>query len=91
MKNFGIYNSQSVNLFIGCLLSIYADHIENDYSKHLKNLKEKDIALFDIVIEFWKSWEKFDIENINANNSDFELIGNFIYNIRAWASNKKIR
>jgi len=77
---------------LGSLLSIYADHVENDYSNHLRKLKEKDMVLFDIVTEFWKSWEKFDIKNIDPiTNSDFELIENFIYNIRAWACNKKIR
>ena len=92
VKTFRIYNSKAINLYIGCLLSIYADHVENDYSNHLRKLKEKDMVLFDIVTEFWKSWEKFDIENIDPiTNSDFELIENFIYNIRAWAYNKKIR
>lgn len=91
LKPFGVYNAASVNLYIGSLFSIYADHVENDYSKHLRKLKEKDTVLFDIVTEFWKSWEKFDIENIDPiTNSDFELIESFIVNIEVWASDKKI-
>jgi hypothetical protein len=92
LKTFGVYNSKSVNLYIGCLFSIYADHVENDYAKHLTKLKKKDSELFNIVTNFWNSWKKFDIKNIDPiNNSDYELIENFIFDIREWASDKKIR
>lgn len=91
LKTFGVYNANSVNLYIGSLFSIFADHVENDYSKHLVKLKKKDLELFNIVTNFWYSWEEFDIENIDPiNNSDFELLGNFIYKIEEWASNKNI-
>lgn len=91
LKPFGVYKAASVNLYIGSLFSIYADHVENDYSKHLVKLKKKDSELFNIITNFWEDWKKFDIENIDPiNNSDFELIESFIFNIREWASNKKI-
>jgi hypothetical protein len=88
----GRYNSQSINLFIGCLFSILADHIkENDYTEHHKYLMEKDLELYTIISSFWKKWKDFDIENIDPiYNSDLELTDSFIAGITAWANDKSI-
>src|SRR5690606_31197880 len=90
LKFLSFYNSQSVNLFIGCLFSIFADHIkENDYTEHHKYLMKKDSVLYDIVSDFWKKWETFDIENIDPiYNSDLELTDSFIDGLTEWAKNK---
>ncbi len=86
------YKSLSLNKYIGFLISISADHVENDYNEHLKLLKDKDSDLFDIVSDFWKSWEVFDIENIDIfTNSDMELVDNFISNMEEWIKLKKIK
>ncbi len=92
LKFIGIYNSQSINLFIGCLFSILADHIKaNDYAEHHKYLMDKDLALYNIVCDFWKKWEAFDIENIDPiYNSDLELTDNFIDGLTDWANGKSI-
>lgn len=92
LKFLSVYNSQSINLFIGGLFSILADHIkENDYSEHHKYLIEKDSKLYNIVVGFWNKWEVFDIENIDPiNNSDLELTNSFIDGLTAWANNKII-
>jgi hypothetical protein len=90
LKSLGFYNSQSVNLFIGFLFSILADHIkENDYTEHHKCLIEKDSELYYIVYDFWNKWEVFDIEDIDPiYNSDLELTDSFIDGISDWAKNK---
>jgi hypothetical protein len=90
LKFLGFYNSQSVNLFIGCLFSILADHIkENDYYEHHKYFIEKDSKLYSIVVDFWNKWEVFDIENIDPiYNSDLELSDNFIDGLTDWTNNK---
>jgi hypothetical protein len=90
LKFFGFYNSQSVNLFIGYLFSILADHIkDNDYSEHHKYLIEKDSKLYTIIIDFWSKWEVFDIDNIDPiYNSDLELSHSFINELTNWAKNK---
>jgi len=92
LKFLGFYNSQSINLFIGFLLSILADHIkENDYTEHHKYLLKKDSELHEIVFDFWKKWETFDIENIDPiYNSDLELTDSLIDKLTAWAKNKTI-
>jgi len=86
----GSYNSRSVNLFIGCLFSILADHIkENDYAEHHRLLIEKDLKLYNIVCDFWNKWEIFDIENIDPIfNSDLELTNSFIDGLTDWAMDK---
>jgi len=92
LKFLGLYNSQSINLFIGYLISILADHIkENDYTEHHKYLMDKDLALYNIDCGFWKKWEAFDIENIDPIfNSDIELTDCFIDGLTDWANGKSI-
>lgn len=85
------YSSKAIELFIGNLISIYADHIENDYTKHLIILKNKDEDLFDIVTKFWNSWKNFDITKIDVIfNSDTELMFNFVEDMENWVMNKEI-
>jgi len=73
------------------LISIYADHATNDYTRHLNLLKQLDNDLFDIVTRFWKSWIDFDITNINSiNNSDIELCDNFLDEMKLWIENKNV-
>jgi hypothetical protein len=92
LNSLGFYNSKSINQFIGCLLSILADHIkENDYTEHHKYLREKDPILYGIVYDFWKKWETFDIENIDPiYNSDLELTDSLIDGLATWVNNKTI-
>ena len=92
LKFLGFYNSQSINIFIGCLFSILADHIkENDYREHHKHLMEKDSKLYAIVCDFWKKWEILDIENIDPiYNSDLELTDSLIEGLFNWVKGKTI-
>lgn len=92
LKFLGKYNSKSVEKYIGCLISIYADHVQNNYTKHLELLKSKESELFRIVTEFWTKWRVFDIENIDPIfNSDVELAESFVSNMENWVENKKIK
>lgn len=83
-------NYKDVNSYIGNLISILSDHLDNNYSKHLKILKEKDEPLFNIVSKFWGNWKAFDITNIDPiYNSDIELMDNFIDEMEVWIKSKK--
>ncbi|RPH27704.1 MAG: hypothetical protein EHM93_19135 [Bacteroidales bacterium] len=89
LKFLGRYKAKSIDRFIGYLISIYADHVHNDYSEHLKLLKSKDPDLFKIVTDFWNKWTKFDIETIDPiYNSDIELAESFILEMEQWIDNK---
>ena len=91
LKLVGLYNSISVNLYIGCLISILADHAENDYTEHHAILKTKDAELYSIVTQFWTKWVDFDIENIDPIfNSDLELTDNLIEEFTKWGESKTI-
>lgn len=91
LKLVGLYNSNSVNLYIGCLISILADHAENDYTEHHAILKTKDAELYSIVTQFWTKWVDFDIENIDPIfNSDLELTDKLIEEFTKWGESKTI-
>lgn len=91
LKFLGKYRPISINKFIGYLISIYADHIDQDYNEHLKLLNLKETDLFKIVTDFWNEWVKFDIENIDPiYNSDLDLSENFMTNIENWIEDKKL-
>lgn len=91
LKFLGSYNSKAINYYIGSLFSIFADHVDNDYSKQIECLKKLDSDLFSIVFEFWNKWKIFDIENIDAiYNSDLDLTNSFIDNMTEWVKNKRI-
>ena len=86
------YKAKSIELYIGYLISIYADHIDNDYNEHLKLLNEKDPDLFEIMSAFWKKWEDFDITKIDAiYNSDIELANSFVSDMEEWVRRRKIK
>ncbi|MEH6764918.1 MAG: hypothetical protein V7655_10495 [Aequorivita antarctica] len=92
LKFLGKYKADSINNFIGYLISIYADHIENDYDEHLELLKTKEPELFKIITDFWNKWVSFDIENIDSiYNSDIELVNSFMTDIENWITNKKLK
>jgi hypothetical protein len=92
LKFLNVYRAESINMYIGFLLSIYADHVIHDYSEHLKLLKAKDSELFRIVTEFWNRWLNFDVENIDSlYNSAFDITNPFIDEMEDWIKNKKIK
>lgn len=92
LKFLNVYNAESINRFIGYLLSIYADHVSNDYSEHIKLLKAKDSQLFQIVTEFWNRWVNFDVTNVDSlYNSPFEISNPFIDEMENWIQNKKVK
>lgn len=91
LSAFNIYNAKAINFYIGSLLSIYADHITHDYSKHLIILKELDHELFNIITEFWNKWVEFDIsKNDNLYNSDRDITDYLIDAMIEWSENKQI-
>ncbi|WP_225037309.1 hypothetical protein [Winogradskyella sp. SM1960] len=92
LKFLSKYKPDSINRFIGYLISIYADHIDNTYDEHLNLLEKKEPKLFRIVTEFWNKWTEFDIENIDAiNNSDLELAESFMTEMKEWIEFKKVK
>jgi hypothetical protein len=89
---FGVYKAKSIDRYIGYLISIFADHVDNDYYKHIKILHKKDADLFEIVLRFWNKWKVFDIKNIDPiYNSDIELVESFIVDMKVWIENKIIK
>lgn len=91
LKLLGLYNSKSVNLYIGCLISILADHVGNDYTEHRAILKAKDGELYSIVTQFWSKWVDFNIENIDPIfNSDLEITDNLVEEFTKWGESKTI-
>lgn len=92
LKFLNTYRSKSIDRYIGCLLSIYADHVTNDYSQHLELLKTKDAELFKIVTDFWLNWLNFDITNVDPlYNSAFDLANTFIEDMQNWIKIKKLK
>lgn len=86
------YKAKSIEMYIGFLISIYADHIDNNYNEHLRLLKAKDSDLFEIISIFWRKWEKFDIANIDAiYNSDLALADSFVSDMKEWIKWKIIK
>jgi hypothetical protein len=87
----GIHSAKHLNNYIGYLISIYADHLPNDYSQHLVQMQNIEPELFDIVSEFWQAWRDVDIENSDPiTRTDFEAINGFIISIEGWIENKSI-
>lgn len=73
------------------MISIYADHLPNDYSQHLAQMQSVEPELFDIVTEFWKAWKNVDIENPDPiTRMDFEAINDFIMNMENWMESRSI-
>lgn len=86
-----VYSAKHLNNYIGYLISIYADHLPNDYSQHLILMQSFDSDLFEIVSRFWKAWEDVDITNPNPiTRTDFRTINDFIINIESWIESKSI-
>lgn len=91
LSTFGIFNAKAIDMYIGSLISIYADHVYHDYSEHFLILKNLNSDLFDIVTTFWSKWEAFDIENIDPIfNSDIDLANCFISDIDDWCEDKSV-
>jgi hypothetical protein len=92
LKLLWFYKAQSINLFIGCLFSILADHVkENNYTEHHQFLKNNDTILYEVIKDFWNKWMDFDIENIDPiYNSDLELTDSLINALKIWTNNKII-
>jgi hypothetical protein len=86
-----IYRSNAIELYIGNLTSIYADHYPNNYSKHLKLLEDMEPDLFKKTMTFWTNWKEFDIEKIDPIfYSDRAIINNYLMEMEAWLSNKHV-
>jgi hypothetical protein len=86
------FKTKSIELYIGYLISIYADHIDNNYIEHLILLQEKDSDLFEVISNFWNKWKEFDITNIDAiYNSDIELADSFVTDMEEWIKHKKVK
>ena len=85
LKINGKLSGQMVDLYIGNLISIYADPVKNNYQNHLEILKKKDVELFGIVTEFWDSWTKFDLEKQDVIfNNVTALYDKFMNDLETW-------
>lgn len=92
LKFFGRYDPNSINHFIGYLISILADHAENDYKEHRLTLQNKEMELYRIVADFWDKWVRFDIKNIDPIfNSDLELTNSFADELSSWTKTRRIK
>lgn len=87
----GVYSAKQLNNYIGYLISIYADHLPNDYSQHLIQMQSIEPELYNVVSEFWQAWKNVDIENPDQfTRTDFESINGFIMNIEDWMDSVSI-
>lgn len=87
----GIYSAKDINRYIGYLISIYADHLPNEYSEHLNLLEQMDSELFKIVTDFWESWKNLDIEEQDIMlRNDFEVFYDFTTSMELWSENKSV-
>lgn len=87
----GVYSTKHLNNYIGYLISIYADHLRNDYSQHLAQMQNIDPELFNIVTELWQVWKNIDITNPDPiTRMDFEAINDFIMNMENWMGSRSI-
>ena len=85
------YNSSAINMFIGCLISILADHVHNDYTKHHLILERKNRRLYKIITDFWQRWLDFDVNNIESTfNWRSELTDDLINELGIWSKSKRI-
>lgn len=86
-----VYSAKHLNNYVGYLISIYADHLSNDYSQHLAQMQSIEPELFNIVSKFWRAWQDIDITNPDPiTRMDFEAINDFIMNMEDWMVDKSI-
>lgn len=84
MKN-DVYSPKDINMYIGLLISIYADHLSFDYSQHLELLEKMNGTLFMHVTNFWNAWMTVDIEEEDIlKRTDFECFHDFITDMQEW-------
>lgn len=76
----------AVDIYIGNMVSILADHISNDYSEHLKTLKEIDESLFDITLNFWNRWEEYDINSFDKNFETASMMLYYVEEMSEWCN-----
>ena len=59
----GQYNTAAVDLFIGKFMSVFADfNMDFDYETQLKQLRQIDPVLYDLLDKFLIEWEDFNVE-----------------------------
>lgn len=79
-------NTNTVDAYIGRLVSIIADPNENfDYDKYLHRLKNIDSKLFLTICNLFDNWEKVKIENRTILDEDYISVLNvFIGELNTW-------
>lgn len=88
LKRNGRTSANDTELFIAHLTSIYACSYGHNYTKQLELLKKKDKDLFDIISNFWSSWEDF---NLSYENNDTQpLYDVFMDQLKEWYENKTV-
>lgn len=90
-KEWGFYNTQAVDLYIGKFIAIFADFNEDfDYEPALDILYKLDSELYNALDSFIKKWEKFDIENQHpVFNSYHMLLSNLYEDLKKWMNGKR--
>lgn len=92
IKRWSGVSAKDVNLFIGHLFAILADHLDNDYTVELQILKDREPNLFNIITKFWANWLNFDLTSIDSMyNSDIQLLDNFLDDLEDWEKEKRIK
>lgn len=90
LNSLEVYNGEAIDYFIGNLISIYADHAENNYTEHLELLHQKDKQLFNAVTNYWNNWTTFDITQKMVTYYSTQLSNAFLEEIKQWSENKII-
>ncbi len=86
------YNGRAVDCFIGGYFAAKAcPNIIMDHSLSLFKLKRINPELYVILDDFLLAWHEFDIVNQDILTRSYRnLVIDFVANIKAWASSKKI-
>lgn len=89
LKVNGKLSPQMTDFYIGSLLSILADPLPKNYTKHLEILEKKDKDLFQLVNDFWKKWREYDLEKRNPiYDNELDIYNQFIEDLENWYETK---
>jgi hypothetical protein len=83
------YNAAGIDYYIGKYFAVKACPNQTyNYSIQLKELKQIDPDLFNILESFWESWGNYDYTEKFANHHSFLI--NFTEGLERWVTDKKI-
>jgi len=91
LQDRGTLWSYFVDQFIGKFIGMKAcPNDEIDYSGKLARLKEIDAKLFEILDDFWRNWENFDIEVNDPIYNPYDTLSfDLVSQLKEWVANNR--